>query len=542
MKMAAREYFKSRDLSGSSPKPTIVKESSRMNLSENFSTKLPANLTELLSGVETLAVTGPADAQIRAVTYDSRKATPHSLFFALQGSKIDGNRFSADALSRGAAAIATESPRSIDAPAGIAWIQLAPGSERRALATVSANFFHHPASALTLVGITGTNGKTTTSFLIDSILRAAGQTTGRIGTTGYRMPEGERAARNTTPESLDLQEMFAIVRDAGGNAVVLEASSHALAMDRLWGLHFAAAVFTNLTHDHMNFHRTFEAYFAAKHRLFEGTGAGAADVSIVNVDDSWGSRLHQQLVQAGQRTLTYGLHPSAQITAPNFTLEFSGLNFMADSPAGNVEVCSPLVGRVNVYNILAAIGAAIALRIPIAAIEKGIQELENVPGRFELIDEGQPFHVAVDYAHADDAIRNLLRSARELNPLGRVLLLFGAGGERDRTTRPLMGEAAGRNTQLVVLTSDNPRSEDPSQIIGDVVVGLQKANANYRIEPDREKALELILREAEPGDLVLLAGKGHESTQILHDRTFEFDDRKMARKILRALGYQRLKP
>jgi UDP-N-acetylmuramoyl-L-alanyl-D-glutamate--2,6-diaminopimelate ligase len=205
-------------------------------------------------------------------------------------------------------------------------------------------------------------------------------------------------------------------------------------------------------------------------------------------------------------------------------------------------VRSPLVGRVNVYNILAAIGAAIALRIPIAAIEKGIQELENVPGRFELIDEGQPFHVAVDYAHADDAIRNLLRSARELNPLGRVLLLFGAGGERDRTTRPLMGEAAGRNTQLVVLTSDNPRSEDPLQIIGDVVVGLQKANANYRIEPDREKAIELILREAKPGDLVLLAGKGHESTQILHDRTFEFDDRKMARKILRALGYQRLKP
>ncbi|MGA8267595.1 MAG: cyanophycin synthetase, partial [Candidatus Acidiferrales bacterium] len=194
-----------------------------------------------------------------------------------------------------------------------------------------------------------------------------------------------------------------------------------------------------------------------------------------------------------------------------------------------------------VYNILAAIGAAIALRIPIAAIEKGIRSLENVPGRFELIDEGQPFHVAVDYAHADDAIRNLLRSARELNPLGRVLLLFGAGGERDRTTRPLMGEAAGRNTQLVVLTSDNPRSEDPSQIIGDVVVGLQKANANYRIEPDREKALELILKEAQPGDLVLLAGKGHETYQILHDRTFEFDDRKMARKALRALGYGRLK-
>ncbi len=535
MKLAAHENARNsrdkagRDLSGLNPKPTIVEDASLM--------KLP----ELLRGVEALAVTGAADAEIAAVTYDSRKAAPHSLFFAFQGTKLDGNRFIADALSRGAAAIATESPRPSEVSDGVAWIQLPPGSERRALAVVSANFFHHPAKGLSLVGITGTNGKTTTSFLVDSILHAAGQTTGLIGTTGYRMPGGERKATNTTPESLDLQEMFALVRDAGGSSVVLEASSHALAMDRLWGCHFAAAVFTNLTHDHMNFHRTFDAYFAAKRRLFEGTGAGPADFSILNVDDSWGARLREELVQAGHRTLTYGLSPMAEITAPKFELKFSGLNFIADSPAGNIEVYSSLVGRVNVYNILAAIGAAIALRIPVLAIEKGIRQLENVPGRFELIDEGQPFHLAVDYAHADDAIRNLLRSARELNPMGRVLLLFGAGGERDRTTRPLMGEAAGRNTQLVVLTSDNPRSEDPLQIINDVVAGLQKANANYRIEPDREKALELILREAKPGDLVLLAGKGHENYQILKDRTLEFDDRKMARKILQALGYRRVK-
>jgi UDP-N-acetylmuramoyl-L-alanyl-D-glutamate--2,6-diaminopimelate ligase len=376
---------------------------------------------------------------------------------------------------------------------------------------------------------------------VDSVLRAAGQTTGLIGTTGYRIPGGERAAKNTTPESLDLQEMFAAVRDAGGTSVVLEASSHALAMDRLWGCHFSAAVFTNLTHDHMNFHNTFEAYFAAKHRLFKSTGAGPADVSIVNMDDRWGAQLHELLAQSGQRTLTFGLIAGAQITTPKFTLEFSGLNFVAETPAGNIEVRSPLVGRVNVYNILAAIGAAIALRIPIAAIEKGIRQLENVPGRFELIDEGQPFHVAVDYAHADDALRNLLRSARELKPKGRVMLLFGAGGERDRTTRPLMGEAAGTGSDFVVLTSDNPRTEDPSQIISDVVSGLQKVNASYWIEPDREKALMLILREAKPGDLVLLAGKGHENSQILRDRTFEFDDRKMARRTLRAIGYQKPK-
>jgi len=497
------------------------------------------NLQELLRGIEPVSVSGPLAAEISAVTYDSRKAAPDSLFFAFHGAKEDGNRYIADALARGAVAVASESPRSNAVPPAATWIQLSAGSERRALATVGANFFRHPANALHLVGITGTNGKTTTSFLVDSILRAAGQTTGLIGTTGYRMPDGERKARNTTPESLDLQEMFAVVRKAGGESVVLEASSHALAMDRLWGCHFAAAVFTNLTHDHMNFHHTFDAYFAAKRRLFEGTGAGPADVSVINIDDSWGAKLQAELAQSGQRTLTYGLGPAAQIIAPKFALEFSGLHFAADSPVGSIEVHSPLVGRVNVYNILAAIGAAIALRIPIAAIEKGVRQLENVPGRFELIDEGQPFHVAVDYAHADDAIRNLLRSARELNPMGRVLLLFGAGGERDRTTRPLMGEAAGRNTQLVVLTSDNPRSEDPMQIIGDVVEGLQKANANYRIEPDREKALQLILCEAKPGDLVLLAGKGHENYQILKDRTFEFDDRKMARQILRQLGYAR---
>jgi UDP-N-acetylmuramoyl-L-alanyl-D-glutamate--2,6-diaminopimelate ligase len=530
MKLAMRVNAKgARKLSSRKPKPTIEREVSRMNLSE------------LLEGVETLAVTGPDGAEIRGVTYDSRKVAPGSLFFALRGAKADGNRFIEDALARGAAAIASESLRPNDAPSHLVWIHLALGTERRALATVSANFFNHPAAALKLVGITGTNGKTTTSFLVDSILRAAGQITGLIGTTGYRIPSGERYATNTTPESLDVQEMFAAVRDAGGSSFVLEASSHALAMDRLWGCHFAAAVFTNLTHDHMNFHQTFDNYFAAKRRLFEGTGAGAPDNSIVNIDDPWGQRLNDQLVKSGRRTMTYGLGPGAQITARKFPLAFSGLDFAAHTPAGNVAVRSPLVGRVNVYNILAAIGAALALNIPIPAIEKGIHQLENVPGRFELVDEGQPFHVAVDYAHADDAIRNLLKSARELNPSGRVLLLFGAGGERDRTTRPLMGEAAGANSDLVFLTSDNPRTEDPLRIINDVVVGLQKVNANYRIELDREKALELILTEARAGDLVLLAGKGHENTQILRDRTFEFDDRKMARKVLRSLGYGRVK-
>ncbi len=496
-------------------------------------------LREILDGVATAAIAGSLDAEIRSVVCDSRKAQPGSLFFALHGTKADGNRFISDAIERGATAVASEDARPNDAPRSVIWVQLKQDTARRGLASAAANFFHHPASGLKLVGITGTNGKTTVSFLVDSILRAAGHTTGLIGTTGYTTPRGPRKAVNTTPESVDLQEMFAEVRDAGGTAVVLETSSHALAMDRLWGCKFAAAIFTNLTHDHLNFHKTMEAYFDAKRRLFEGTGAGAPLVSIVNIDDSYGKLLAHDLSKSGQRVMTYGLSEPAQITAKRFSLGFHGLDFIAQTPAGPVRVVSTLVGRVNVYNILAAIGAALALDTPIPQIEAGIRNLIAVPGRFEQIDEGQPFHVAVDYAHADDAVRNLLQAARELTPNGRVLILFGAGGERDRSTRPLMGEAAGSLADLVVLTSDNPRSEDPLRIINDVVVGLQKVNGQYRIEPDRERAIDLIFEEAKPGDLVLLAGKGHENYQILGDRTFEFDDRQMARKILQARGYSK---
>jgi len=369
--------------------------------------------------------------------------------------------------------------------------------------------------------------------LADSILRADECVTGLIGTTGYRTPQGSREALNTTPESLELQRMFAEVRDAGGTHVVLEASSHALAMDRLWGCHFAAAIFTNLTRDHLDYHKNFEDYFAAKRRLFEGMGAGAPDVAVLNSDDEYESRLEG----LAKRTLTYGLKGSPDLTAKKFNLSFQGLDFTAQTPAGKVEVRSPLVGRINVYNILAAIGAGIALDVPIPRIEEGIAKLELVPGRFQRVDEGQPFLVVVDYAHTDDALKNLITSARELNPQSRIITVFGAGGERDRTKRPLMGEAAGSLSDLVVLTSDNPRGEDPLRIINDVVVGLQKVNATYRVEPDRERAIGMALDEARAGDMVLLAGKGHETYQVLKDRTIDFDDRAMARQILRRKGH-----
>jgi UDP-N-acetylmuramoyl-L-alanyl-D-glutamate--2,6-diaminopimelate ligase len=495
-------------------------------------------LAELLTEVEGFTVTRPRDVEIRSVIYDSRKVAAGALFFALRGERLNGLDYVPDALRRGAVAIACEAARPVNVDDSVAWIELLPGSERRDLARVAARFYGRPADALTLVGVTGTNGKTTTTYLVDSILRAAGFVDGLIGTTGYRTPAGEKPAINTTPESLELQQMFAEIRDAGGTHAVIETSSHALAMDRLTGCHFAVAIFTNLTRDHLDYHKTFDDYFAAKRRLFEGTGAGAPDNAVVNTDDPYGMRLKGLATQ----TLTYGLKASADLTVKRFELSVRGLKFTAQTPAGPLEVRSPLVGKINVYNILAAIGAGVALGVPNPKIEEGIARLELVPGRFQRVDEGQAFLVIVDYAHTDDALRNLIATARELAGTGRIITVFGAGGERDRTKRPLMGEAAGSLSDLVVLTSDNPRGEDPLRIINDVVVGLQKADANYRIEPDREKALELALTEAREGDVVLLAGKGHETYQVLKQGEVEFDDREKARAILRRKGYSKTGP
>jgi UDP-N-acetylmuramoyl-L-alanyl-D-glutamate--2,6-diaminopimelate ligase len=493
------------------------------------------DLCDIIEGVEVVRLSGRTDPQVLSVAYDSRRATPGALFFALPGEKANGARFAGDAIARGAIAIASSQARPAGIKQDITWVQLAEGRERRALAVAAANFYRRPANSLKLVGVTGTNGKTTTAFLVDSILQSAGFITGLVGTTGYRTPKGGRVGANTTPESLDLHQMFAEVRDAGGTHAVLETSSHALAMDRLWGCHFAAAVFTNLTRDHLDYHKTFENYFAAKRGLFEGTGAGVPDVAVINADDPYASRLEG----LAERTLTYGLTGSPDITTKKFALTFNGLEFTAQTPLGKMDIRSPLVGRINVYNILAAIGAGIALDIPADQIALAIASLEMVPGRFQRINEGQPFLVVVDYAHTDDALRNLISTARELSPSGRIITLFGAGGDRDRTKRPLMGEAAGSLSDLVVLTSDNPRSEDPLRVINDVVVGLQKANAKYRIEPDRERALAIAIDEAQAGDIVLLAGKGHETSQVLKDRTIEFDDREKAREILRRKGFSK---
>jgi UDP-N-acetylmuramoyl-L-alanyl-D-glutamate--2,6-diaminopimelate ligase len=488
-------------------------------------------LAKLLRGIDTHGPAPNGDLVMSELAYDSRLARPGTVFVAIHGEKTDGNRYVSDAVSRGAVAVISEQEKPGVLSPEFSWIQVA--DARKALAISAANFYMRPAEVLKLIGVTGTNGKTTTSYLVDSILRAAGCEVGLLGTIGYRLVRESRPAPNTTPESLDLQKYLAEIVRAGGTHAVLEASSHALALDRLWGCPFAVAIFTNLTRDHLDYHKTFDDYFAAKRRLFEGTGAAPPATSVINRDDEYGQRLSG----LASRTLTYGLESGADITTRKPAFSQSGIEGVAETPSGKIEIRSKLVGRPNVYNILAAIGAGVALGLPKEVIAAGIAQLSAVPGRFERVDVGQPFLVVVDYAHTDDALRNLLATAKELNPDGRVITLFGCGGDRDRTKRPLMGEAAGRVSDIVVLTSDNPRSEDPLLIINDVIVGVQRTKAKLLVEPDRQKAIELALDEARSGDIVLLAGKGHENYQVLRDRTIEFDDRDVARAVLRRGGF-----
>jgi UDP-N-acetylmuramoyl-L-alanyl-D-glutamate--2,6-diaminopimelate ligase len=488
-------------------------------------------LAKLLRGIEAQAAPTHSDLEILEIVYDSRSVSPGTLFVAILGEKTDGNKFVDDAVASGAAAILSEQLRPATLAPEFPWIQVA--DARKALAISAANYYGRPAEILKLIGVTGTNGKTTTSYLVDSILRAAGSEVGLLGTIGHRLVRENIPAPNTTPESLDLQNYLARIVQAGGTHAVLEASSHALDLDRLWGCPFAVAIFTNLTRDHLDYHKTFEEYFAAKRKLFEGTGAAAPGIGVTNRDDEYG----QKLSGLAKQTITYGLEAGADVITRKPQLTLSGIEFIADTPAGKIEIRSKLVGRPNVYNILAATATGVALGLPAEVISKGIAKLEAVPGRFQRIDAGQPFLVVVDFAHSDDALRNLLTTARELNSTGRIITLFGCGGDRDRTKRPLMGEAAGRASDIVVLTSDNPRSEDPLLIINDVIVGAQRTKAKLIVEPDRQKAIEMALDAARAGDIVLLAGKGHETYQILRDRTIEFDDTAVARRILGLRGF-----
>jgi len=490
---------------------------------------------QLLDGAEVLAQSG--NPGISGLEYDSRRIKPGDLFVAMRGESSDGDKFIDKAIAAGAVAVvsdsATEKPRE-----GVAWAQVPHG--RRALARLSANFYKRPAERLAVTGITGTNGKSTTAFLIESILVAAKRKCALIGTIEYHVAGKILSAPHTTPESLDLNRLLTEALGDGATEALMEVSSHALAQQRVYGIPFDVAVFTNLTRDHLDYHHTMDDYFAAKQALFEGCGTDAPRVAVLNADDEYGQKLAKISRKHGSQVLTYGL-AKADFTAEKADVTPRGTRFDLISPDGVIALFSPLIGKVNVYNIAAAAAAAHARGCKEDAIARGVESLARVPGRFERVDCQQPFTVVVDYAHTDDALRNLTALAREFvqraGNKGHVITVFGCGGDRDRAKRPLMGEAAGRGSDFVVLTSDNPRSEDPLAIINDAMVGLQRSGAKYKTEPDRRAAIALAIREAAPGDIVLIAGKGHEKVQVSRDGTIPFDDVQVAQEILREAGY-----
>jgi len=490
------------------------------------------NFLQLLDGAEVLAQQG--NPEIAGLDYDSRRVRPGWCFVAMRGESTDGNRYLDAALQAGAVAVVSDSlpPR-----LGVAWAQVVHG--RRALARLSANFYARPAERLAITGITGTNGKTTTSFLLYAMLRAGGRKAALIGTVEYRIGDDVMPAPHTTPEALELNQLFSHAVKAGCTEMAMEVSSHALEQQRVFGVPFDVAVFTNLTRDHLDYHHTMDEYFAAKTILFQGCGTEPPRAAAINLDDEYGQRL-LKLCSKQTELLTYGLD-AGDFRVKDLSIQSAGLRFALVTPDGEIPIWSPLLGRVNVYNLLAASAAAYARNVESDAITKAAEQLSRVPGRFERVDVGQPFTVIVDYAHTDDALRNLTALARDFlaqrGGRGRVITVFGCGGDRDRSKRPLMGEAAGRGSDFVVLTSDNPRSENPLDIMNDALPGLQRTGARYTMEPDRRKAIALAVTEAQPGDIVLIAGKGHEKVQVTSAGAAPFDDIEEARIALRNAGY-----
>ena len=482
--------------------------------------------------------------EITGVEYDSRRIIAGSVFVAMRGGTTDGNRYIAAAIAQGASGIVTDSADT--------FAQLAEGHAelpsllvehgRTALAEVSSTFFGHPERSLRATGVTGTNGKTTTAFLTEALLNRAARSSILVGTIEYHVAGETRPSAHTTPESRDLFALMAdgVAREA--TELVMEVSSHALDQGRVAGIGFDVAIFTNLTRDHLDYHHTMDAYFAAKRLLFDGTRYPAPRVAVLNADDPHAQELSQVAVQAGSQVVAYSIQSKSDWRAEELRLTPAGAEFTLATPHGTAHIRSALAGEVNVLNLLAAAAAAHARGVSFPALIAAIPSLRPVPGRFQPVNAGQPFTVIVDYAHTDDALRNLTALARQLiasskGSQRRVITLFGCGGDRDRTKRPRMGRAAAEGSDFVVVTSDNPRSEDPLAIIDEILPGLAPSGVHYVVEPDRAAAIALALAQAQPADVVLIAGKGHEKEQILRDHTIFFDDAQVALSALSALGY-----
>ena len=481
-------------------------------------------LSDLIEGIGNIVVHGNPDIEIESIHYDSRKVTGDALFMAVKGFTSDGNTFVPAAIRNGAVAVMTGE---ICVRTDVAVVHVP--DIRKAMAAVSERFYGSPQEALVMTGVTGTNGKTTTAYMVKSIFESGGFDCGLIGTINHVVAGDEIRSVNTTPESPDIHSYLAAMVAARQNACVMEVSSHALSLSRVYGLHFRAVAFTNITRDHLDFHGDFESYLDAKSILF-GSLPGDS-TAVINRDDPCSD--HIITVSRGSNIITYGFEMDSDIMPVSYELSPHGSTFEITTPAGNIEVSLVIPGRFNIENAMAAAGIGIACGFPKEVIARGLESLKSVKGRYETIDECQQFSVIVDYAHAPDALERILSSVRELTS-GRLISVFGCGGDRDRGKRQLMGEISTRIADISVVTSDNPRSEDPMEIIHDILKGVH-AEARYEVLPDRAEAIRQALEIAEPGDAVLIAGKGHEDYQIIGEEKKHFDDAETARQILRAV-------
>ena len=482
-------------------------------------------LADLIQGLSAKSIVGLIDREITGVRYDSRRVTPGDLFVAVRGASFDGHSFIEQAVDKGAVAVVGEQPILSKRATAI----VVPDS-REALAQLAATYFGHPSRKLKMIGVTGTNGKSTTTFLIKHLLERAGQSTGLIGTVQYEIGERRLPAARTTPESLDLQELLSQCVEAGCRNVVVEVSSHALSQGRANGIEFQVGAFTNLTRDHLDFHRGMKDYFEAKARLFEGLRrSGSKDrKAVINVDDPYG----QQLVARFGRDLqiiTYGMGARADFRASDFKVEMNGTSYRLDAKDKSYLVRLPLIGRFNIYNSLAALAAANAVGLDVRSAVLSLAKAPQISGRLEAVPAKRKFQVFVDYAHTDDALLNVVKTCRDLNP-NRLILVFGCGGNRDRTKRPLMGAVADEYADYSFITSDNPRKEDPEAIVRDVEAGFK--HKNYEKIIDRKQAIARAIEMAQPRDIVLIAGKGHEKYQEFSDHTVPFDDVEIAGRVL----------
>ncbi len=480
-------------------------------------------LRDLLSEANYLEIIGDINIDIKGLSYDSRKVKKGDLFFCIKGLKADGHRFAKKAEKAGAVAAVVENIQP-----DLSVTQVIVGNTREAMARVASAFFRHPTKKLRLVGITGTNGKTTTGFMTEGIFTAAGQKTGLLGTIEYRIGDKKLAVSRTTPESLDMQALFAEMVEAGVETAVIEVSSHAIDLLRVEACNFDVVVFTNLSQDHLDYHGTIDAYFEVKKRIFDATIYENV-TQVINIDDEYGSSL---IRKGGCRQLRYSTKDEVELHAKNITLKTDGSSFELKSPGGNIDITLKLPGYYNVYNALAAAGAAVALGVDIDKIKEGLESLESVPGRFERVDCGQDFSVIVDYAHTPDGLEKIITAARQLTQK-KLITVFGCGGDRDRGKRPAMGRIAVELSDYTIITSDNPRNEEPLKIIKDIKSGINElGRARFETEEDRRLAIKLAIGRAGKGDIVVIAGKGHEQGQEIAGKIIPFDDVEVVRELL----------